>query len=114
MPNGIVMLSTVHQQLGVAHYIVAPIAIQEFGGTPTVIRVGELFRDAIRRNCSAIIVAYSHPSDFPDNILHISIEDVACNREIVQAGKSLDCDVVDHLIIGAHNWVSTQERGLGF
>jgi DNA repair protein RadC len=37
-----------------------------------------------------------------------------CNKEIVQAGKLLDCDVVDHLIIGAHNWVSMKERGLGF
>ncbi len=57
------------------------------------------------------------PSDSPDNILHISIEDVACNREIVQAGKLLDCDVVDHLIIGhggIHNWISMKERGLGF
>jgi DNA repair protein RadC len=55
-----------------------------------------------------------HHQAFPDNILHISIEDLACTKEIVQAGKLLDCDVLDHLIIGAHNWVSLKERGLEF
>ena len=76
----------------------------------TVIRVGELFRDAVRLNAAAVIIAHNHPSTCCDP----SPEDLACNREIVQAGKLLDCDVVDHLIIGAHNWVSMKERGLGF
>ena len=35
-------------------------------------------------------------------------------REIVQAGKLLDTDVLDHLIIGHGVWVSLRERGLGF
>jgi hypothetical protein len=52
---------------------------------------------------------------FPDNILHISIEDVAVTREVVQAGKILDIDVLDHLVIGAgQKFVSLKERGLGF
>jgi hypothetical protein len=52
---------------------------------------------------------------FPDNILHINIEDVAVTREIVQAGKLLDIDVLDHLVIGAGDkFVSLKERGLGF
>jgi DNA repair protein RadC len=76
----------------------------------TVIRVGELFRDAVRQNAAAVIIAHSHPSGDPTP----SPEDLACNREIVQAGKLLDCDVVDHLIIGSHNWISMKERGLGF
>jgi DNA repair protein RadC len=56
-----------------------------------------------------------HHQAFPDNILHISIEDVAVTREIVQAGKILDIDVLDHLVIGAgQKFVSLKERGLGF
>ena len=47
-------------------------------------------------------------------ILHINIEDVLITREIVQAGKLLDVDVLDHLIIGHGVWVSLRERGLGF
>ena len=52
---------------------------------------------------------------FPDNILHINIEDVAVTREIVQSGKLLDVDVMDHILIGdGGQWVSLKERGLGF
>ena len=35
-------------------------------------------------------------------------------REIIQAGKLLDVDVLDHLVIGQGVWVSLRERGLGF
>lgn len=35
-------------------------------------------------------------------------------RAIVQAGKLLDVDVLDHLVIGQGKWVSLKERGLGF
>ena len=43
-----------------------------------------------------------------------SPEDVLVTREIVQAGKLLDVDVLDHLIIGHGVWVSLRERGMGF
>jgi len=49
------------------------------------------------------------------NIVHISIEDVAVTRALVEAGKLLDCEVLDHLVIGSvTRWVSLKERGLGF
>jgi DNA repair protein RadC len=77
----------------------------------TVIRVAELFREAIRQNCTAMIIAHNHPSGDPTP----SPEDVAVTREIVQAGKLLDIDVLDHLVIGAgQKFVSLKERGLGF
>ena len=47
-------------------------------------------------------------------ILHISIEDVLVTREIVSAGKMLDIDVLDHLVIGQGRYVSMREKGLGF
>ena len=43
-----------------------------------------------------------------------SPDDVAVTRAIVQAGKLLDVDVLDHLVIGQGRWVSLKERGLGF
>ena len=73
-------------------------------------RVGELFREAIRANCAAIIVAHNHPSGDPTP----SPEDVQVTREIVKAGETLDIDVLDHLIIGQQRYVSLKERGLGF
>ena len=74
------------------------------------VRVGELFKDAIRTNASAVIVIHNHPSGDPTP----SPDDVAVTRAIVQAGKLLDVDVLDHLVIGQGKWVSLKERGLGF
>ena len=74
------------------------------------LRVCELFREAVRANCAAIIVAHNHPSGDPSP----SPEDVQVTREIVKAGKILDIDVLDHLIIGQQRYISLKERGLGF
>lgn len=49
-----------------------------------------------------------------NRILHISNEDVAVTRGIVQAGKLLDIEVLDHLVIGRGKFVSLKEGGLGF
>jgi DNA repair protein RadC len=74
------------------------------------VRVGELFKDAIRTNASAVIVVHNHPSGDPTP----SPDDVAVTRAIVQAGKLLDVEVLDHMVIGQGKWVSLKERGLGF
>jgi hypothetical protein len=47
-------------------------------------------------------------------ILHINHEDVAVTRQLVSAGKLLDIEVLDHLVIGQQRFVSLRERGLGF
>jgi DNA repair protein RadC len=76
----------------------------------SLIRVGELFRHAIRANCAALIVLHNHPSGDPTP----SPEDVAVTQQIVEAGRLLDVEVLDHLIIGRQQFVSLKERGLGF
>ena len=74
------------------------------------VRIGELFKTAIRRNAAALIVVHNHPSGDPTP----SPDDIALTRAIVQAGKLLDIDVLDHLIIGGGRFVSLKERGGGF
>ncbi|MCL4560807.1 MAG: DNA repair protein RadC [Chloroflexi bacterium] len=76
----------------------------------SMVRIGELFKHAIRRNAAAMIVVHNHPSGDPTP----SPEDVALTREIVRAGKLLDIDVLDHLVIAGGRHVSLKERGLGF
>ena len=77
----------------------------------TIVRIGELFREAIRSNATSIILAHNHPSGDPTP----SPEDAAITREIVKAGTLLDIDVLDHLVIGAQGkFTSLKERGLGF
>jgi DNA repair protein RadC len=74
------------------------------------VRVGELFKSAVRRNAAAILVIHNHPSGDPTP----SPDDVGLTRNIVQAGKLLDVEVLDHLVIGRGRYVSLKERGLGF
>lgn len=74
------------------------------------VRVGEVFRAAVGRLAPAIIVVHNHPSGDPTP----SPDDVAVTRAMLQAGKLLDIELLDHLVIGQGRWVSLKERGLGF
>jgi DNA repair protein RadC len=74
------------------------------------VRVAEVFRDAVRQTCPAIIVVHNHPSGDPTP----STDDVAVTRQIVAAGALLDIDVLDHVVIGHGRFISLKERRLGF
>jgi len=74
------------------------------------VRVGEVFRSAIRRNAVAIMLVHNHPTGDPSP----SPEDVGVTRSIVEAGRLLNIDVLDHLTIGRGRFISFRERGLGF
>jgi DNA repair protein RadC len=76
----------------------------------SLIRVGEIFKEPLKLNSAAVILAHNHPSGEPEP----SPEDVLVTREIVAAGELLDVEVLDHLVIGQGRWVSLRERGLGF
>jgi DNA repair protein RadC len=76
----------------------------------SVVRVGEIFREAVRANAASLIVAHNHPSGDPSP----SPEDVAVTRAIVQAGRLLDIEVLDHLVLGKNRHLSLRQAGLGF
>lgn len=76
----------------------------------SLVRVGEVFKEAIRLNAAAIVVVHNHPSGAPDP----SPDDVLVTRQIVEAGRLLDIEAVDHLVIGKGRFVSMRERGMGF
>jgi DNA repair protein RadC len=74
----------------------------------TNVRIAEVFKDAVKRNATAIIVAHNHPSGDPSP----SSEDVRVTEAIVSAGDLLNIDVLDHLVIGRGSWVSMHQRGM--
>ncbi len=76
----------------------------------SLVRVGEVFREAVRCNSPTIIVAHNHPSGDPDP----SAEDIRVTEQIVAAGRLLGIEVLDHIVVGHQRWVSLRERGLGF
>lgn len=87
-----------------------PVEVYRGSLNTAVLRTGEIFREAIRRNAAGVIVAHNHPSGDPSP----SPEDVATTRALIQAGQLLDIEVLDHLVIGRAGFVSLKERGLAF
>ena len=89
-------------------------------GTPTMLyrgclnaanmRVGEVFREAIRHNCASLIISHNHPSGDPTP----SADDILVTTQLIKAGKLLDCELTDHLVIAQNRYVSLKERGLAF
>jgi DNA repair protein RadC len=75
-----------------------------------IVRTSEVFREAVRRNAPSVIIFHAHPSGDPEP----SPDDVSTTRTIVEAGKLLDVETLDHIIIGHGRFVSLKERGLGF
>lgn len=76
----------------------------------SLIRIAEVFQYAVAHTCTAIVVGHNHPSGDPDP----SPEDVALTRRLVDAGRTLQIEVLDHLVLGFNTYVSLRERGLGF
>jgi len=74
------------------------------------VRISELFRDAIREGCPALIVVHNHPSGDPSP----SRDDVDLTSQLIEAGKLLNIDVLDHIIIARQGLVSLRDKGLGF
>lgn len=71
------------------------------------VRVGEVFRDAVRMCAAAIIVAHNHPSGDPTP----SSEDLRITAELADAGRLLDIELLDHLVIGRGRWASLRALG---
>ena len=68
----------------------------------------EVFRGAIAEAAAGIIVVHNHPSGDPTP----SADDRAATRQLVEAGRTLDIPVYDHVVIGLGRYVSFAEAGL--
>ena len=71
------------------------------------VRVGEVFRDAVRRQAAAVVVVHNHPSGDPTP----SADDLRITAELAEAGRLLDIELLDHVVIGAEGWVSLRSLG---
>jgi DNA repair protein RadC len=76
----------------------------------SLVRVGELFRDAVRLDAAGVILVHNHPSGDPTP----SPDDLHLTAEALAAGRLLDIDVLDHLVIGHDAYVSLRDRGVAF
>lgn len=74
------------------------------------IRPAELFMEAVRHNNPSILMGHCHPSGNPTP----SPEDIAVTTLIYDAGKLLDIQLLDHLVIGDNAYTSMRQSGFGF
>lgn len=91
------------------HPIGEPILVYRGSLNSSLIRISEVLRPAVRANAAAVIIAHNHPSGDPTP----SPEDVAVTRAIVESGKLLGIQILDHLIIGRGQYVSLKSKGVG-
>ena len=74
----------------------------------SAVRPAEVLRAAVIENAPSIIVSHNHPSGDPTP----SPEDVSVTRDLVAAGKLLDIELLDHIVIAGSTFVSLKEKGL--
>lgn len=73
----------------------------------SIVHPREIFREAVKRSAASIICAHNHPSGDPTP----SQEDIHVTRRLVEAGKIMGIELLDHLVIGNNSFVSLKEKG---
>jgi DNA repair protein RadC len=99
----VVLLNTKNVVLRVATVYVGNVSA-------SLVRVGELFRDAVRLDAAGVILVHNHPSGDPTP----SPDDLHLTAEALAAGRLLDVELLDHLVVGHDAWVSLRDRGVAF
>ena len=80
-------------------------------GNCSQVVIADLFKHVLRYDKGqAFFLVHNHPSGDPSP----SAEDIRITREIVRAGKLMDLQLLDHMVIGDGRYVSLKERGRGW
>lgn len=96
--------------LNTKNVVLRVVTVYQGNVSASLVRVGELFRDAVRMNASGIILVHNHPSGDPTP----SPDDLHLTAEALAAGRLLDIDLLDHLVIGGDTYISLRDRGVSF
>jgi DNA repair protein RadC len=112
---GLEMMTLDQEQLRVVildtkHQVITSRTVYQGSANQASVRVGELFREAIRHNGVGIVIVHNHPSGDPTP----SAADVALTSDVIEAGALLDIDVLDHVVIGHGKYASMKRMGLAF
>ncbi|ETP68910.1 RadC family protein [Planococcus glaciei] len=73
----------------------------------SIVHPREIFREAVRRSSASIVCAHNHPSGNPAP----SPEDIAVTKRLMEAGSIIGIELLDHIIIGDHQFTSLNEKG---
>ena len=73
----------------------------------SIVHPREIFREAVKRSAASIICAHNHPSGNPAP----SKEDIDVTKRLYEAGLLMGIELLDHVIIGDHQFISLKEKG---
>ena len=73
----------------------------------SIVHPREIFREAVKRSAASIICAHNHPSGNATP----SPEDIEVTKRLQEAGYIIGIELVDHVIIGDHQFTSLKEKG---
>lgn len=91
-----------------SNHLIDKVNISKGGVSGTVVDPKLVFRAAIEKLASSIILCHNHPS----GRLKASKEDLSLTRKLVEAGKHIDISVIDHLIIGNNTYFSFSDEAI--
>ncbi|WP_409482402.1 RadC family protein [Bacillus safensis] len=73
----------------------------------SIVHPREVMKPAVLSNAASILVGHNHPSGNPEP----SQEDIHVTRKLVEAGKIMGIDLLDHIVMGEDEFVSLKEKG---
>jgi DNA repair protein RadC len=76
--------------------------------TTSLVHPREVFKEAITHSAASVVLAHNHPSGDPEP----SEDDLKITKKLVESGKILGIEVIDHIIIGKNSFYSFREKGL--
>lgn len=85
--------------------LVEKVSLYQGTANSSVLRAAEIFRPAVIRNCPALLLCHNHPSGDPTP----PPEDIQATWRLVEAGRVMDIELADRLIIGQQRFVSFKE-----
>lgn len=96
--------------LNAKNVVLRQVTVYQGNVSAALVRVAELFRDAVRVHAAGVIVVHNHPSGDPEP----SPDDLHLTAEAIAAGRLLDIALLDHVILTADSYVSLRDRGIAF
>jgi len=74
----------------------------------SIVHPREVFKEAVSASAASVLFAHNHPSGDPE----ASEDDINLTKRLVEAGEIMGIDVLDHVIIGDHGYLSLKREGL--
>jgi DNA repair protein RadC len=96
--------------LNTRNVVLRQVTVYQGNVSSSLVRISELFRDAIRLNATGVILVHNHPSGDSTP----SPDDLRLTAEALAAGRLLDIQLLDHLIVAGDGFVSLRDRGVAF